>query len=138
MTEKDPHKELRKNIHAQIDKIRIRKGTKKQMHRDVEESTTLEQLSQMQTAAIGLANLDPAALARELAKEMSAPSHLGKHTPETLTQELFSLRNTKPAFRKEEWFDKLEKITRLIREIKDPRVKQGLENRVKAMMSGEG
>lgn len=35
--------------------------------------------------------------------EKSKPHHIGKHTKETITQELFSLYNTKRMFRDTKW-----------------------------------
>jgi len=36
--------------------------------------------------------------------------HLGEQTYETINQEIFSLRNTKPAFRAGKWDSKFEKV----------------------------
>ena len=58
----DPHKKLRTSIDEQIDKIKIPKDVKKQMHKDVKNCTDLKQLSEMQTATIYLANLTKPAL----------------------------------------------------------------------------
>lgn len=45
--------------------------------------------------------------AREKSKEITQsivkPSHLGKHSFETITQELISLSQTKPMFRDKDW-----------------------------------
>jgi len=46
--------------------------------------------------------------AREESKQITSgikePSHLGKHTFETLYQEIVSLANEKPMFRDRDWF----------------------------------
>lgn len=52
--------------------------------------------------------------ARETAKKITdgkLPSqHLGEQTYETINQEIFSLRNTKPAFRAGKWNTKFDKV----------------------------
>ncbi|MBA7492265.1 hypothetical protein ES702_02814 [subsurface metagenome] len=40
--------------------------------------------------------------------------HIGSHTPETTSQELYSLRNTKPAFRGSKWKKRAEGIRKSI------------------------
>jgi len=52
--------------------------------------------------------------AREIAKKISegklAPEHLGKYSVEMIDQEIFSLGNTKPAFRDQKWIKKFTTI----------------------------
>jgi len=52
--------------------------------------------------------------AREISKEISEgkkePEHLGKYTKEIIDQELFSLENTKPAFRSSKWIKRVESV----------------------------
>jgi len=79
--------------------------------------------------------------AREHAKHISEgkeePHHLGKQTSETLDMELFSLKNTKPAFRNEKWQKRFNYVEAEVNQIKDERTKQGLVNRLKAIRGGE-
>ena len=85
--------------------------------------------------------MDKKKSAREIASEITEkfrdPEHLGKHTPETLQQELFSLKNTKPAFRDGKWTVKLGKLNEEISKIKDQRKQDSLTSNVEAMLSGE-
>lgn len=85
--------------------------------------------------------MDKKKSAREIAKQITEgekePEHLGKHTPETLQQELFSLKNTKPAFRNQTWFAKFERIKRIIYDLKDPRIREGLLSKADSMFDGE-
>ena len=78
---------------------------------------------------------------RQKAKEISrgdrAPEHLGEHTPETLTQELFSLKNTKPAFRDKKWRERFDKIHRQISSIKDERLRNQITQKAHDCLSGE-
>lgn len=76
-------------------------------------------------------------LAEEITKKLRVPEHLGKHTPETLQQELFSLRNTKPAFRDKKWQRRYDEIIAHINQIKDERTRTGIQSRATAMLSGE-
>lgn len=52
--------------------------------------------------------------AREIAKKISEaklePQHLGKYTAEMLTQEIYSLQNTKPMFREFKWKKRFETV----------------------------
>jgi len=52
--------------------------------------------------------------AREIAKKItdgkSEPQHLGKYSAEMIDQEIFSLGNTKPAFRDQKWIKKFSTI----------------------------
>lgn len=86
-------------------------------------------------------NMDKKKSAREISEEISKgekePEHLGKHTPETLQQELFSLKNTKPDFRDKIWFAKFERIKRIVYDMKDIRVREGLLSKADSMFDGE-
>ena len=52
--------------------------------------------------------------ARETAKKITdgikEPQHLGKMSFEVINQELFSLNNTRPAFRDSKWTKKIKKV----------------------------
>ena len=52
--------------------------------------------------------------AREIAKKISEgttdPQHLGKYSAEMLTQEIYSLQNTKPMFRELKWKKRFETV----------------------------
>lgn len=52
--------------------------------------------------------------AREIAKKITdaklEPQHLGKYSAEMIDQEIFSLGNTKPAFRDQKWIKKFTTI----------------------------
>ena len=76
--------------------------------------------------------------AEEISKQQREPEHLGKYSPEALQQELFSLINTKPAFRDKRWNQKWERINHIIDDIKDERVKRRLKGKAKDMLAGEG
>jgi len=52
--------------------------------------------------------------ARKEAQE-SEPHHIGKHTIETLNQNIFSLENTKPMFREKKWNSKLNEIKEAVK-----------------------
>ena len=78
---------------------------------------------------------------RENSKNISdgkeKPHHIGKQTSETLDTELFSLKNTKPAFRDGKWQKRFNYVEAEINQVKDERTKQGLVNRLKAIRGGE-
>jgi len=76
-------------------------------------------------------------IAEKITKSLRDPEHLGKHTPETLQQELFSLRNTKPMFRDSKWRKRFDRISEEISRIKDERTRNGIKDRARAMLSGE-
>jgi len=75
--------------------------------------------------------------AREITEGKREPEHLGSQTPETLTQELFSLKNIKPMFRDADWKKRYEKIYRQISSIKNKRVRDGIYNKAAQCLSGE-
>ena len=58
--------------------------------------------------------------ARETSQKISegikVPQHLGKFTAPMIEQEIFSLANTKPAFRNKKFDDKFDEITKAIME----------------------
>jgi len=76
-------------------------------------------------------------IAEKITKGLRDTEHLGKQTPETLQQELFSLRNTKPMFRDSKWSKRFDRISEEISRIKDERTRNGLKDRARAMLSGE-
>jgi len=76
-------------------------------------------------------------IAESISNKLRETEHLGKHTPETLQQELFSLRNTKPMFRDSKWRKRFDRITEEISRIKDERTRTGIKSRARAMLSGE-
>jgi len=59
--------------------------------------------------------------AREISEEITdgerPPEHLGKHSPETIHQEIFSLANTKPLFRDQKWHERAAKLAISINEV---------------------
>jgi len=65
------------------------------------------------------------------------PEHLGKHTPETLTQELFSLKNTKPMFRNKKWQNRFDEIVKIVGQIKDKKVRESIKKKANDCLSGE-
>jgi len=75
--------------------------------------------------------------AKEISEGKRAPEHLGSHTPETLTQELFSLKNIKPMFRDKEWRDRYDKIVRQISSIQNKRIRDGITQKAQDCLSGE-
>jgi len=75
--------------------------------------------------------------AEQITKGNREPEHLGSHTPETLIQELFSLKNIKPMFRDSKWRDRYDKIYRQIEAIKDKRLRAGIYNKAAQCLSGE-
>jgi len=76
----------------------------------------------------------PRTQAEDITKGKTKPHHIGKHTSETLTQELFSLNNTKPMFRDSKWIVKYNSIMSKIRNIEDPNVKRKVNSKAKAML----
>lgn len=76
-------------------------------------------------------------ISEEISKEEKEPEHLGQHTPETLQQELFSLKNTKPDFRDKTWFAKFERIKRIVFDMKETRIREGLLSKADSMFDGE-
>jgi len=76
-------------------------------------------------------------IAEKISKGIMESQHLGSHTPETLQQELFSLRNTKPMFRDSKWRKRFDRISEEISRIKDERTRNGIKSRARAMLSGE-
>jgi len=76
-------------------------------------------------------------IAESISRGLRENEHLGKHTPETLQQELFSLRNTKPMFRDSKWRKRFDSISENISRIKDERTRNGIKDRAQAMLSGE-
>ena len=79
----------------------------------------------------------PRKQSEDISSGRTEPHHIGKHTPETLTQELFSLKNTKPMFRDSKWQKRYAEIQAHILQIKDVRVRNGILEKAKAMMGGE-
>lgn len=75
--------------------------------------------------------------AKAISEEKEEPHHLGKQTKETLDQELFSLKNTKPAFRDGKWKKRYDYVAAAIEIIKDERTKQGLVSKLRAIRGGE-
>jgi len=59
----------------------------------------------------------PRETAKEITEEKRKPEHLGKHSPETLQQEIYSLNNTKRAFRDQKWHERAAKLQISIIEI---------------------
>jgi len=75
--------------------------------------------------------------AKEITEGKKEPEHLGSHTPETLTQEFFSLKNIKPMFRDDKWRKRFDNIFRQIEAIKDEKVRASIYNKAKQCLSGE-
>jgi hypothetical protein len=57
----------------------------------------------------------PREQAREISEGKKEPHHIGKHSIETLSQEIFSLDNTKPMFREKKWKEKFQEIKKIIK-----------------------
>ena len=73
----------------------------------------------------------------EITRGEREPEHLGRHTKETLEQELFSLQNTKPAFRNRKWIKRFETVTQAIDTMKDEELKKNLRSRAQSIWAGE-
>jgi len=131
----DPAREKRREIHDIIKSLKIEQHQKQEFHIRVEQ-LPLEELDDYQ-AQMEQKSGTPREQAEAISEGEAEAHHIGKHTPETLQQELFSLMNTKPAFRNKSWNDKYERVQRLIDDIKDPRVKRRLRDKAKAMFQGE-
>jgi len=63
----------------------------------------------------------PREIAKKITDEIKEPHHIGKHTIETVGQELFSLANERPMFRDSDW----RKRARNIRAICMNKISQG-------------
>jgi len=50
----------------------------------------------------------------KISSDESEPKHIGKHTAETITQEIYSIQNTKPAFRDQKWMKRFDSILEAI------------------------
>jgi len=74
---------------------------------------------------------------KEITEGKREPEHLGKQTPETLTQEFFSLKNIKPMFRDDKWQKRFDNIYRQIDAIKDKKVRASIYNKATQCLSGE-
>jgi hypothetical protein len=59
---------------------------------------------------------DARATAKKITDEVIPNSHIGNHTIESLSQEVFSLRNTKPMFRDAKWKKQFLKVDASIRD----------------------
>jgi len=132
----DPAREKRREIHDIIKSLKIEQHQKQEFHIRVEQ-LPLEELDDYK-----LQMEEKAGTSREQSEAISegeAEEHyIGKHTSETLQQELFSLMNTKPAFRDRYWNQKFDDIQKEIEQIQNPRVKRRLRDKARAMLDGEG
>ncbi len=55
-------------------------------------------------------------IAKKITDEVIPNTHIGNHTIESLSQEVFSLRNTKPMFRDSKWKKQFLKIDAQVRD----------------------
>lgn len=142
MSENKPSK---KDIHKVIAALDIPKKEKKEAHdflKDLSDKEYESLNSSIKAVTDELINrgIIPPKTARKEAEAISEgeeePHHIGKHTPETLTQELFSLQNTKISFRGKKWHARYGQISAKIANIKDPRVREGIQNKARAMLQG--
>lgn len=49
-------------------------------------------------------------ISKKITSDLIPNTHIGNHTLETLSQEIYSLRNTKPMFRNSDWHKKSRNI----------------------------
>lgn len=131
----DPIREKRREVHDIIKSLKIEQHEKQEYHIRVEQ-LPVEELDDYKQK-MEQKSQTPREQSENISKGEAEEHHIGKHTPETLQQEIFSLMNTKPAFRGKSWNEKYERIQRLIDDIKDPRVKRRLRDKAKAMFQGE-
>jgi len=59
---------------------------------------------------MGIQNLDPRRLAKKISSGELENQHIGKHTVQTIQQEIFSLKNTNPMFRGSKWKKRYAKV----------------------------
>ena len=67
---------------------------------------------------------------------MSKNEHQGEHTAETITQELFSLTNTKRMFRNHKWHTRHAKIRAIFEKNFSIKEQAEIEAKVKKMLEG--
>ena len=81
---------------------------------------------------------DPRSESEKITEGKEEPKHLGEHTPETLTQEIVALSQTKPAFRSKKWYKRADHIRKILLERveKDPRQYQGLLSKLDSIVKG--
>lgn len=135
-TTQDPIREKRIEFHHIIKSLEIEQHEKQEYHIRVEQ-LPVEELDDYKQQ-MEQKSQTPREQAETISEGKAEEHHIRKHTPETLQQDLFSLMNTKPAFRGKGWNEKYERIQRLIDDIKDPRIKNRLRNKARAMFEGEG
>jgi len=59
---------------------------------------------------MGIQNLDPRRIAEKITSGKLQPQHIGTHTEASLTQEIWSLKNTNPMFRGSKWKKRYAKV----------------------------
>jgi len=59
---------------------------------------------------MGIQNLDPRRIAEKITSGKLQPQHIGKHSEATITQEIWSLKNTNPMFRGSKWKKRYAKV----------------------------
>ena len=79
---------------------------------------------------------------REESKEISSgnrePHHIWEHTKESITQELFSLQNTKRMFRGNKWTVRYARIRKIFEEQFTVKEQAEIEYKVKKMLTVKG
>ena len=82
-------------------------------------------------------NKTPREQARDITEDKSEPHHIGEHTKETVTQELFSLMHTKRMFRSSKWHVRHRKIREIFEKKFSIKEQAEIEDKVKKMLRGE-
>jgi len=80
----------------------------------------------------------PREQAEDITNGNREPHHIGEHTPETITQELFSLYNTKRMFRNKKWDVKHSAIRKIFESKFSIKEQAEIEAKVKKMLQGQG
>lgn len=135
MTEESPERKLKTQIHESIRELDLEANAKQELHIRTEQLSG-EELDKLAKEVLKKP-LAPREQAQEITETKTEPHHMGEHTAETLTQELFSLANTKPAFRDKKWQANWESINEQVSNLKNERIKRRIRDKAQALLSGE-
>jgi len=125
-------------LHNLVEQLDITHEAKKALHDQIRNADTLVP-SEVERLRALITGENPRIVSEAITEGNIGPQHLGKHTPETLTQEVVSLGNTKPMFRNKDWTTRAYKIKATIRsQMKEnPRFYQGLLGKIDGIIQGE-
>jgi len=135
MSDESPERKIKSEIHELIRSLDLDANQKQELHSRTEqyEGKVLDEFLR----EVKQKYQTPKEESKQITEGKTEPHHIGEKSPEVLQQEIFSLMNTKPAFRDKEWLVKWESLSEQINNIKDARIKRRLKEKARAMHDGE-